>query len=169
MQIPPRLTCGCPGLSVPAQSAAAASPARGESITARLAGGRGGVNIHLCGVTSDPPSIPPAVPRAGGCPRGACRQLSPAHRPGSQPQPCPCNPSCLSHNTDRIEPDCSFPKPFLPLLLRISPQRPGGRGSGAGHTPLAWPSRSCHAAVCHKSNQISRSREQFPSPWESVR
>lgn len=38
-----------------------------------------------------------------------------------------------------------------------------------GHTLRAWLSRCCHAAVCHESNQISRSREQFASPWESAR
>lgn len=31
------------------------------------------------------------------------------------------------------------------------------------------PSRPRRAAVCHKPNQISRSGEQFASPWESVR
>lgn len=45
----------------------------------------------------------------------------------------------------------------------------GRMGAGCWTRTQGWPPRPCRAAVCHKPNQISRSGEQFSSPWESVR
>lgn len=45
----------------------------------------------------------------------------------------------------------------------------GRMGAGCWTRTQGWPSRPCRAAVCHQPNQISRSGEQFSSPWESVR
>lgn len=70
-------------------------------------------------------------------------------------------------------------------LCQVSTHRQRWRGGGVSPgSPLPppcrsprqrWtrtqgrPSRPRRAAVCHKPNQISRSGEQFASPWESVR
>lgn len=67
----------------------------------------------------------------------------------------PCPVSQAGHIPERAAPSCSCPS----CCARV----------GRGAQTVSCPWCGCHAAVCHDSNQISCSREQFSSPWESGR
>lgn len=67
----------------------------------------------------------------------------------------PCPVSQAGHIPERAAPSWSCPS----CCARV----------GRGAQTVSCPWCGCHAAVCHDSNQISCSREQFSSPWESGR